>query len=157
MLTTVSVSSNGGRTWAGAYVGPASGSVALPRGMFASSKKSLVKITVTDGFNRTVAVSAPFKALGTPPSVAITTPKSGMQVAAGSPVSLTAQAFDDAGKVISDDRATWFAGKKKIGTGLKLTYKPAKAGKVTLRLVVRDAKRRSSSATTKLKIVKVKR
>ena len=77
--TTVEWSREGGRpgTWRPVFLGPNGGRVRLPSDYFAGTGHAQLRLRVSDGFNETVVLSQPFRAVSHPPTVEILDPRRG--------------------------------------------------------------------------------
>ncbi len=146
---TISVSSDGGTTWRSPYIGPNRGHISLPGATLPGSKRTRVRVTLNDGFSAASATSPTFAAPGTPPQVKIIAPVAGDSILAGQRTRLVATAVGDQGQALSGRALTWFAGRRRLGTGATLNAR-LPAGKVTLRLVARGSGGNSRTVTERL-------
>ncbi len=152
LSATVQFSANGTSGWRTLYEGPSSGTVTAPAGLLSAGRRARVRVRVNDGFSAAQAVSSPFRAAGTPPTVSIVSPVAGTRATAGVRTRLTGAATDDAGRSLRD--LTWFAGKRRLGRGrdLRVTLPP---GKAKLRLVARDRGGRRGTASRTVTVAPV--
>jgi hypothetical protein len=67
---------------------------------------------------------------------------------------LQGQAHDDAGKLLRGRSLTWYAGRRRLGTGAKLGAK-LRAGRFQLRLVARDSHGRTSTVKRTVRVAAV--
>ena len=132
-----------GRTWRNVFSGPSTGRVAIPAAYLTRGTRGRVRVTVDDGFTRASAVSSPLRAAGRAPTVQIDVPAEGI-VPPGA--LLAGAAADERGKRLRGRALSWFAGRRRLGTGERLTV-TLPAGRATLRLVARDASGRTATAT----------
>jgi hypothetical protein len=144
LTATIDFSSGGGK-WQTVYFGPSTGHATLPAGLLQASRKARVRVRVTDGFSAATATSRAFRADGPPPTAEIVRPAAGEQLGAGQRVTLLGHAFDGAGHELKGRALRWFAGRKRLGSGARLTAR-LPAGKMTLRLVATDARGRRTTA-----------
>jgi hypothetical protein len=125
--------------------------VKVPARLLDAGGKARIRVVVTDGFTHGSAVSAPFRAAGQPPTVRIVQPE---EVQQAGPALLIGSAIDQRGKRLSGRSLTWFAGRKRLGTGQQLRA-TLPSGKVALRLRARDAKGQVGVASRRLRIAPV--
>jgi hypothetical protein len=137
LSATVEYSSDDGRNWRTLFDGTDRGSARLPGRYLEGSRQARVRLRVSDGFAEGSATSARFRADGTPPTARILSPRSGDRIVAGDVVALAATAFDDRHVALGGSALTWFAGRRRLGTGNALGVR-LHPGRVTLRLAARD-------------------
>jgi hypothetical protein len=135
LSSSLDYSRDGGRHWRPLFVGAAATRATLPPLLFARSRNARVRVVVNDGFNETVAVSAPFTSLGAPPYVRITTPRSGERIAAGAGVPLEGNAVDAEGNAVR--KLVWLDGRRRLGQGPRITATGLTPGHHTIRLTAR--------------------
>lgn len=153
--TTIDYSLDGGSAWRTIFSGRRPGSVALPSTLFAGSRNARVRVRVNDGWNTAEAVSAPFIAVGRPPSVSISTPVPGQRARHDTDLNLAGAAYDDRGKEVAANRLVWFDGRVQVGRGARaVVFRPG-PGRHTIRLVARDARGRSGSASVRIRVFAV--
>ena len=155
LQVTIAVSSDGGATWRSAFIGPNRGRVSLPATALAGSKRERVRVTLNDGFSAASATSATFKAPGSPPQAQIIAPVAGDTILAGQRTRLVATAVNDQNQTLTGRSLTWFAGRRRLGSGATLKVRLS-AGKVTLRLVARGSVGISRTVTERLTVTAAK-
>ena len=144
-LTATIDFSPGGAKWQTVYFGPSTGHATLPAELLQASGKARVRVRVSDGFSAATATSPAFRVDGAPPTAEIVRPVAGERLEAGQRVILVGHATDDAGRELKGRALRWLAGRKRLGTGARLTAR-LPAGKMTLRLVATDARGRRTTA-----------
>ncbi len=150
----VAYSADGGRHFHSVYLGRSRGRASLPGRYFARSRRARVRVTVSDGFDETSAVSGRFRAAGAPPTVQIIAPEAGLSANADVLVQLEGAAADDAGRAITGKRLQWFVGERRVARGAT----PAaylSAGARTLTLVARDRAGRRARASVPIALAAV--
>ena len=152
-MASVDYSSDGGHTWRHVLQGRSTGRASIPGRYLESSDRGRVRVVVNDGFSDATAVSAVLRAPGTPPSARIVLPQAGASVQAG-PVRLFGTGRDDHTHRLHGRALTWFAGSRRLGSGEQLRAQ-LPAGRVTLRLVARDSRRRVAVVTRRLRVAPV--
>jgi hypothetical protein len=135
LSSSLDYSRDGGRHWRPLFVGAKTTRALLPPFLLARSRNARVRVTVSDGFNETVAVSKRFTSLGAPPYVRISTPRSGDRIAAGSALSLEGLAVDSEGKALKN--LVWLDGRKRLGRGPRITTMSLRPGAHAIRLTAR--------------------
>jgi hypothetical protein len=152
---TVEYAANGVSRWRTVFNGPSTGRTTIPGRYLERSAGARVRVKISDGFNQTTARSARFRADGTPPVARIVRPGQGESLQAGTRgVVLQGTGMDDAQRILRGRALTWFAGRRRLGSGPRVQVK-LPAGNVTLRLRVRDAAGRVTTATRRLRIAPV--
>jgi hypothetical protein len=96
LTVALEYSRNDGATWERMYVGPNTGSARLSNRFFSAAPRARVRARVLDRFDEGAATSAPFRALGALPTVAIGGPRS-LRLANDARLELRGDAFDDRG------------------------------------------------------------
>jgi hypothetical protein len=153
LLTNVDYSSDKGRHWHAVYTTDrAVHSVKLASRYFTGSKNARLRVRVSDGFNQVVSTSGRLRAVGRAPNVTITGPRRNERFLSDASVYLQGQAFDDAFRMLTGQRLTWFAGKRRLGHGASLNARGLPPGKVRLRLVARDRTGRAGSASVVVRV-----
>lgn len=156
-LARVELSLNGGRSWQSAWTGPDSGRANVPAESFPFSRRARVRVRVNDGFNEAAARSARFVSLGSRPSVRILAPaaRPRLRIKADSPLYLSAQALDDRFEPItSRRRVAWFDGRRRIARGPVTSVTGLRPGVRLLRVVARDSRGRTGSASVRVRVLK---
>jgi Concanavalin A-like lectin/glucanases superfamily len=143
----VDYSTNGGRNWRSVFVGPNRGNATLPSRYFTGSGDARVRIRVNDGFNESSAVSGRLRALGSPPAIMIESPGSGQKLGNDTSLYLRATAFDDAFTLLRGASLRWFVGKRLLGSGENVTATGLPPGRDVIRVLARDGRGRTASAT----------
>ena len=142
-----------GKTWRTVYQGPSRGRANIPTRFLEAGSRARVRVTVDDGFAHARAVSAPFRVAGRPPAPRIVLPAAGDAPQAGR-VLLQGAAIDERGRRQRGRALTWFAGRRRLGTGERLTA-TLPGGRVTVRLQARDSAGRVAVATRTLRVAPV--
>ena len=154
---TVEWSARGGRpgTWRSIFLGPNGGKVAVPSDYFAGSGNAFLRLRISDGFNETTVLSAPFRTIHRRPTVQIRAPRDGARVRADVPVVLSATARDETRTVLDGDRIRWYDGARRVARGGGVTVRGLRPGTHTLRAEATDARGRRGSASIKVTVVAV--
>lgn len=145
-------STDAGRTWRTVVDGPDRGRATVPARALTRARRARVRVSTNDGFDEVAAVSRPFRADGLRPSVRIVRPAGGELVQAGR-VTLIGAARDDSGRPLAARALTWFAGRRRLGRGRRLTIRRMAPGRATLRLVASDATGRRATARRRIRVV----
>lgn len=146
---TVDLSLDGGRSWRTAFSGADRGRATIPAGELAGSRRARVRVAVNDGLNEVLASSGRFRIDLRPPTVTIQRPVVRERLRTGRNVLLGA-ARDDRGRPLTGRALTWYAGRRRLGSGERLRTRGLPPGRVTLRLVARA--RGGISATRRLRV-----
>jgi hypothetical protein len=152
LTAKVEYSFDNGHTYTTLWSGPATGRVKVPSTLVSGSRRARIRVRVSDGFNEGRAVSGRFTAVGSPPQVTITSPPRGLRVATDSVVSVAGQAYDDRHNRVSPHRLVWFEGSRRVGRGSQLMLRGFAAGRLHLRLVVRDPRGRTGTAEVTIRV-----
>jgi hypothetical protein len=152
---TVSYSADNGLHWRRIYAGPNNGQVALPNQYFSASGSARLRIEANDGFDTATAISAPFKAIGSPPSVTIVSPSPGQNFHGEVMVHLDGQAFDDAFTPLGDESLSWLIDNTTIGHGMRVSTTALSPGDHSVTLVARDRQGRKGSASVIIRVAPV--
>jgi hypothetical protein len=142
-----------GRSWQTLFQGPSTGQATIPAGALTASTHGRIRVTVNDGFAQTSAESARFRAAGSPPMVHIEVPAPGATLQSG-PALFEGAAVDETGRHLGGRALTWYAGSRRLGTGPRLMA-TLPAGRLTVRLVARDDRGRTSVASERLVVTPV--
>jgi hypothetical protein len=148
---TIDFSADNGRTWRTVYDGPSMGRASLPGSFLAGSKRARIRLGISDGFSQRRATSRPFVAQGTRPRVQILSPQTAALVRSGERTLLTGSAFDDLDRQLPGKALTWFAGKKRLGSGRQLRVR-LPLGARRLALVARDRTGRKGTSRLPLRV-----
>jgi hypothetical protein len=151
LQATVDYSFDGGRSWRTVFDGPSTGDASVPGRFLEGSRRARIRVYVNDGFNEANAVSAVFRADGSPPVVQIVRPGMGEPVRGDERTVLIGSAFDDRHRPLRGRALTWYAGRHRLGSGEQLEA-ALPAGRVLLRLVARD---RTGHQTTLQRVLHV--
>ncbi len=156
LQTRIDYSIDGGKHFTPIFIGPDRRSVAMPSELLSGSRRARVRIAVDDGFNRTVAVSAPFSAAGRPPRARIITPLTRSRFTAAETIALAGDAYDDRRKRLRPSSLRWFDGKHLLARGRRVIVNGLPPGLRRIRLVARDRLGRRGIATVRVRIVAVR-
>lgn len=151
LTASVEFSQDGRTKWRTVQRGPATGRAVLPAELLRTATAGRVRIKVTDGFSTAEVTSVALRVDGRPPTATIVRPGRSEDVTAAAPVVLLGQGADEAGKRLRGRALTWYAGTKRLGSGERLKAR-LPAGRITLRLVVQDGSRRTTTARRVLRI-----
>jgi hypothetical protein len=154
LTASVEFSPDGKRNWRTIYYGKSTGSAKLPAELLRAGGRARVRVRVNDGFNAVEALSPAIRVDGTPPVAAILRPLARESLSAGARVVVEGQAHDDAGRRLRSRSLTWFAGRRRLGTGERLSVK-LRAGQFRLRLVARDSHGRTSTVRRALRVAAI--
>jgi uncharacterized delta-60 repeat protein len=154
LQVTVDYSANGGKTWQRLFVGKDRGRLTVPRGLLSASSAARLRVIADDGFNRGRATTPKLVSLGAPPSARILSLRNKQRLKAGMPIVLEGQAIDDAGTVLSGRSLRWYVNqaKKPAGYGARITLAGRKAGKLTIRFVAVDRRKRATTRVVSLTV-----
>ena len=148
----VDYSADGGATWRTLFEGPAAaGRARLAASKLQGSRRARVRVAVNDGFNETRALSPLFRVDGAAPAVRIQSPAAGEALRSSGRVVLRGAAQDDALRLLNAKSLTWFAGRRRLGTGERLSVR-LPAGRHVLRLVARDRSGRTATARRTVRV-----
>ena len=143
LVSSAEVSTDGGRVWRLIYQGPKS-STSLPAAYFTASRRTRIRVRVSDGFRSTTARSATFRTLRPPASVRIDAPRTRIRLASDATLRLSGSASTVVGQVPSNRLVWTFAGQS-VARGRKTTLRNLPPGRRKLTLTVRgDPKARAS-------------
>ena len=117
----VDVSTNDGRTWNNVAQDLIGSSYTVPASALPQSSRGRVRVRVGDGFNQTSAVSGRLRFTGTPPIVTITDVSPGSLIRSDGGVTLTAQALDETGRILSGRSLRWYDGRRFLGAGAEMS------------------------------------
>jgi YVTN family beta-propeller protein len=148
---SVDYSSDAGRTWSSVYQGPDRGRAAIAGSTLQHSRRARVRVTINDGFNETHRRSRAFRADGAAPKVRIIVPVTNGQLRPGARSLLVGSAFDDHSHRLRGRALSWYAGRKRLGTGEKLVVR-LPAGRYPLRLRARDRSGRTGTARLRVRV-----
>jgi hypothetical protein len=152
----ISYSKDNGRHWRGIYLGPNRGSVRLPSTYFSGSGGARIRIAVNDGFNQVQAISARFRAVGTPPTVSILEPARAQTFGGEASIYLHGQAFDDALVPLQGRHLRWLVDGTTLGTGVTVTAVVLPPGADRITLLATDPRGRSASASLTIHVSAVR-
>ncbi len=151
LTAQVEFSPDGKSAWRTIARGPATGKATLPAQLLRTATAGRIRVKVSDGFATDEATSVALHVDGRPPTATIVRPARGERGQAAAAVVLLGQGADERGKRLRSRALTWFAGAKRLGTGERLRVRLA-PGRVELRLVVRDARGRRTTARRTVRI-----
>ena len=155
LTAKVDYSANDGRSWRTVYTGPSTGRATVPGTLFAGSDRGRLRVRVSDGFSEGAAVSGRLRAAGRPPAVSISSPARGRRVRADAAVYLSASAYDDASARLTGGALRWFAGRRLLGRGPRVSATGLPPGRRRLRVVARDRRGREGSASVVVRVARV--
>jgi hypothetical protein len=155
LTSKIEYSADGGKTYRGVAAGLTSATFDLPARFLTRSSKARVRLTVSDGWNETAAVSKRFRVDGPPPAVAILSPPKNTSLAADQVLNLEGTAFDDRSRILTGDSLRWFDGNRAIGRGERVSLLGLRPGTHGLRLVARDSTGRTAQARLRIRILAV--
>ncbi len=153
LTATVAYSLDDGRHWRTIYSGLSTGHTTLPGSYFSASRRARVLVRVNDGFDETGARSQRFRARGVPPTVRLQSPAGHARVLNTSTLVLAGEAFDDSSQPIRGRHLTWFAGRRRLGTGGSLSAADLAPGRQQIRLVATDRTGRRGSASATVTVI----
>jgi hypothetical protein len=156
-IVRVDYSADGGRTYQSIAVNVTESSIKLPTSFFTRSSSARVRITASDGFNETSAVSKPFSAAGRAPLVRITSPRGRrVRIASEGSLYLSGEAYDEYEGFLQPSRLKWYDGRRLLGRGAVLNVRGLRPGIQKIRLVAGGSFGRIGSAKANV-IVKASR
>ena len=147
----VDLSTDRGRTFRQISSGPNTGRVAIPTYALPASRRAMVRLTATDGWNETAVRSGLF-ALTSAARVWIDTPAAGARRPADAPLVLSGGAILG-GRLAKPAALTWLDGGRVLGHGRDLVANGLRVGTHRIRLAVRGSR---STATVRVRIVTAK-
>ncbi|MGI8512647.1 MAG: hypothetical protein ACR2NH_08450 [Solirubrobacteraceae bacterium] len=148
----VDYSSDGGRRFRNVFMGPNRGTVALPSRYFTGSSNARIMVRVNDGFNERSIGSGRIRAAGSAPAVTIVNPRPGQRMLSDASLYLSGNAFDDAFKQLKGPRLRWMIGRRLLGVGESVTTTDLPPGRPRIRLLARDARGRTGSASVRVAV-----
>lgn len=152
LRSSVDYSTDGGRTWR-VIVGDVAGEqIVVPSRLLSSSKRARLRVRVSDGLNESAALGGQFVALGSRPFVRITAPARRIAIAAGDPLSLQAEAYDDSFRPLRGRALRWFDATRPIAFGESATAAPLAPGSHRIRVVARDSSGRTASDSVVVRV-----
>lgn len=137
LLAAVEFSGDAGRTWRTVYNGPSARRVALPRSTLTATKRGRVRVTVGDGFEAAVATSPPLVVPAAAPVVRILSPAARRRFAGDASIYLSGEAYEDGPRQVASRSLRWFAGRRALGRGARLSVAGLPPGTRSIRLVAR--------------------
>lgn len=156
LTVSIDYSANDGRSWRAVFVGPNVGSISLPRSYFAQARDARIRLVVSDGFDRVRKTSSPFRSLGSPPNVTITSQLArGFRLNGSAQLPLQGEAVDQFGRELTGAQLRWFDGGFPLGTGATLNGGPLPPGTNHITLIARDRSGRTASATISVDVAEV--
>ncbi|MBJ7328800.1 MAG: LamG domain-containing protein [Solirubrobacteraceae bacterium] len=148
---TIQFSPDGRTKWRTVYRGPATGKATLPMQLLRAGTAAKVRVKVSSGFATAQATSPALKVDGRPPTAKILLPAQGDRGTAAAKVVLFGQGADENGKRLRKSSLTWYAGKKRLGTGERLRVS-LPAGRTSVRLVAKDKTGRTTTAKRTVRV-----
>ena len=152
-VATVEYSADAGRTWRTVFAGPDRGRATLPGAYLRHARSARVRVTINDGFREGSATSPVFSSRGTPPQVTILSSGPAQRIRNDAYLDLRGTATDDESSFLRGRALRWYAGKRLLGRGEKISATGLAPGKRTIRLVARDKRGREGSAITRVSVV----
>jgi hypothetical protein len=152
LTATVDYSPDGGRHWQVVADRLRGRSASVPSRFISASRNGRLRVRISDGFDVTTVTSGKLLAQGAPPVVRIVGGPRRGHVRSTTSLLLQGSAFDDADRPLTGGRLRWFAGKRLIGLGERITVTGLAAGRTTIRLVATDSHGRSSQAVLPLHV-----
>jgi hypothetical protein len=154
LTAKVDYSLDDGRTWLPIHGGDNTGRASIPSSMLAGSRRGRLRVRVNDGFNEGSAVSGRLLVAGRGPSIKISSPARGQRVMSDSALYLSASVFDERGFPVTGRRVRWFLGRRLLGRGTKVSALGLPAGRRRIRVVARDRRGRSASASVAIRVLR---
>ena len=153
LTAKVDYSTNGGRRFRTIFTGRSTGRADLPSALFSGSTRARVRVRVSDGFNEGSALSGRFAAAGHRPRVAILSPRRGQRTMSDARLYLEGSAYNDAGRRLQGRRLQWFVGRRRLGSGEKLSVARLPGGRRRIRLVARDGRGRMGTTSVTIRVI----
>jgi hypothetical protein len=153
LMAKVDYSADGGQTWTPLYTGPNLNEATLDSRYLAASAQGLIRTRISDGFNETVQVSAPFKAAGYPPVVEILTPAKGRSLKKDATLYLSGRAYDDDNLMLEGDSLVWYVDEGEFARGATASLSGFDAGRHTVRFEATDALGRATSRSIEVNLL----
>ena len=152
-VATVEYSADAGQSWRTVFTGPNRGRATLPGAYLGHARSARVRVTINDGFREGSATSPVFSSRGTPPQVSILSSGPAQRIRNDAYLDLRGSATDDESNFLNGRALRWYAGKRLLGRGAKISATGLAPGKRTIRLVARDKRGREGSATTQVSVI----
>ena len=146
LKTLVQYSADGGKTYVVLAHDITAQSLKVKVAQLPGSSAAHVYVTVSDGFNSTVATSSSFRIAYKGPQVHIVSPVNGKRVLAHVPLVLQGTASDAQQTIVPDKQFHWYLDGKSAGAGSTATIPKMTVGKHSIKLVVVDNGRRKGRA-----------
>ena len=106
---------------------------------------------MSDGFNETVVLSRPFRAVSHRPTVKILDPRGGARFSRRARVFAHARAMDERGNVLSGRNVVWRERKRRLGRGDTVALPRLRRGGHAIRVTVTDP-RNHKKATARVRV-----
>jgi hypothetical protein len=152
LTAAVEYSANGGRSYRTLAANLTGTSITLPGRVLSYTRNARIRVRVNDGFDDALVTSGRLRADGAAPTVRITSPRARTRLANDAAVTLTGEAYDDAGTQLRGRALRWYAGRRLLGTGASLSVNGLPAGTRVLRLRARDGRDRTASASVAMRV-----
>jgi hypothetical protein len=150
----VEFSPDRGKTWRGLAAGLTGRKVRIKGKELPSTRKGILRVVTSDGFNVASDQAKRIKAQGSPPTAVISSPDTGkLRVLTDTYLSFSGYAYDDLGKPLKGKKLRWVSAGKRFGKGESAGAPVHKLGR-TVKLVAKDGGRKDA-AKLKLRRKKV--
>jgi Divergent InlB B-repeat domain len=153
LRATVHYSMDAGKTWNTIATGTTRDRITLPSALFSGSKRARIRVTVSDGFNESSALSGIFTAVARKPTVRIVSPRRLQRFPGDTTLYLEGEAYDDRGTILRGKRLTWFDGTRRLGPGDRLRASGLRPGLRILRLRADDGRGGVANTFVRVRIV----
>jgi hypothetical protein len=120
LRVAVGFSQDGGKSWRQLWVGPNTGSAAIPRRQLTTSSDARLRVLASDGFNASAAPSGALTVTAVAPLVRFAEPIDGLTIRRGGLVALQADGQDGDGNPIPASQVKWYDGNTLLGNGLAI-------------------------------------
>jgi hypothetical protein len=155
LTVSIDYSSDRGRHYHTVYIGPSTGNVTLPSGLFAASRNARIRIRLSDGFDEVAATSGRLRSNGALPRAHILDAPRLAQLASDASISLRGTAQDDQGRVLPGLAMRWYLGARLLGSGQELDAIQLPPGRDRVTLEARDGLGRVGRTEMQLDVVAV--
>lgn len=138
LTVSIDYSSDRGRHYRTVYIGPSTGKVTLPSGLFAASRNARIRIRLSDGFDEVAATSRRLRSSGSAPRARIVDAPRLARLASDASISLRGTAQDDQGRMLPGTALRWYLGTRLLGSGQELDAIQLPPGTDRITLEARD-------------------
>lgn len=151
----VQYSSDNGETWKTVAPGVTDSEIEIRRQAISAGEQAMFRVWVSDGINTAVATSPTISVRNLPPTTQITSPESGMTIAAKQVLSLRGDAYDVDDGSLEADNLQWRSNiDGLLGNGEDVTVTGLSEGQHRITFTARDSHDAESSASIIVTVVR---